>query len=552
MPYHRAVYINSKWGKLMLHSDRHLYKYLRYTLIFGLLCIIAASLVKSFYLEPVGAITQKKTFEHLKAAPFTQTVPDNTFSETCTYHVPVGVYSSPVLAVEPFSNTVQVALDGREIFSYEDSEKEKGFNILWIPLPDDAAGKLLTVTCSSASRNSIEPLIMLGDQNALFINYLGDNFISALVGSASVLMGIILCAASFLLYLKNRGISQAALFYLGIFILLTGIWILTDSDILQFITGRTASTTLVSFLAFMFMPYFFLLFFQRILEKSPRPLRILGMLMLVNAAFVTVCYLFRILILYATLLGSHLLLVVVMGFILKISFTEFRRRQSQELKKILIGIGLLLAGVLAALAAFYIDVAGRWYPICYSVGILFFILCLTSAALDNTYRRMSEHASLKAYKKIAYTDVMTGMNNRSAFTRYEKDHILPAASACLVFDINNLKHTNDTFGHLAGDELIIEAAQCITETFHSAGKCFRTGGDEFVVILENIQPDGLRRKLQDMKALLDEKNKSRSPALNLAYGCNYADITGRSVREMFEKADREMYDMKKRMKQEEG
>ena len=51
-----------------------------------------------------------------------------------------------------------------------------------------------------------------------------------------------------------------------------------------------------------------------------------------------------------------------------------------------------------------------------------------------------------------------------------------------------------------------------------------------------------------MKTLLAEKNKSRNPALDLAYGCSYAETSGQSVRELFEKADRAMYDMKKRMK----
>ena len=547
----------------MLRPERQ--KYLRYIFILGLICIIAAAFIKSLLLEPVGMITQNHTFEQLDTTVNPASVSaagissvhegegkdlssGNPFAETCTYHIPEDLYTSPVLAVESFTNAVQVALDGRKIFSYDDEEKEKGFNVLWIPLPDDSAGKILTVTFSASSGSSIEPRIMLGDQNALFINYLAENFITALVGSASVLLGIILCAAAVLLYLKNRSISQTGLIYLGVFILLTGIWILTDSNILQFVTGRTAVTTLVSFLAFMFMPYFFLLFFQSILEEKTGVLRILGIFMLVNAAFVMICYLLRILNLYTTLFGSHILLVLSMGFMLKISYTEFLRHQSTELKKILIGSTLLLAGALMALAAFYIDVADRWYPVFYCIGILFFIVCLISAALDNTYRRMNAHASLEAWKRIAFTDVMTGMNNRSAFTRYEKDHILMSESACLVFDINNLKYTNDTIGHLAGDELIIEAAQCIMETFGPVGRCFRTGGDEFVVILENIRPESLRRKLLDMKTLLAEKNKSRNPALDLAYGCSYAETSGQSVRELFEKADRAMYDMKKRMK----
>ena len=51
-------------------------------------------------------------------------------------------------------------------------------------------------------------------------------------------------------------------------------------------------------------------------------------------------------------------------------------------------------------------------------------------------------------------------------------------------DINGLKQVNDTYGHLAGDELIIGAANCIQTSMGKFGRIYRTGGDEFVALLE--------------------------------------------------------------------
>ena len=51
-------------------------------------------------------------------------------------------------------------------------------------------------------------------------------------------------------------------------------------------------------------------------------------------------------------------------------------------------------------------------------------------------------------------------------------------------DINGLKTVNDTLGHEAGDELICGAARCIEATLGTWGKCYRTGGDEFIVLAE--------------------------------------------------------------------
>ena len=63
---------------------------------------------------------------------------------------------------------------------------------------------------------------------------------------------------------------------------------------------------------------------------------------------------------------------------------------------------------------------------------------------------------------------MTGINNRTAFEEQLQDiedHAQDYDNAALIFmDVDGLKHTNDLYGHNAGDELIISAAQCIKNT----------------------------------------------------------------------------------------
>ena len=84
------------------------------------------------------------------------------------------------------------------------------------------------------------------------------------------------------------------------------------------------------------------------------------------------------------------------------------------------------------------------------------------------------------------TDPLTGMQNRYAYTKvleeYPPEVPLPEDLAAFVIDINELKTTNDTLGHEAGDELICGAARCIEKVFKGVGQCYRTGGDEFMVL----------------------------------------------------------------------
>ncbi len=87
----------------------------------------------------------------------------------------------------------------------------------------------------------------------------------------------------------------------------------------------------------------------------------------------------------------------------------------------------------------------------------------------------------------AMTDELTHLYNRRC---YDKDMAKLSTTpldhdfAIISIDINGLKPTNDTKGHTAGDELLIGAAECITSVVGKKGKTYRTGGDEFISIIE--------------------------------------------------------------------
>lgn len=86
------------------------------------------------------------------------------------------------------------------------------------------------------------------------------------------------------------------------------------------------------------------------------------------------------------------------------------------------------------------------------------------------------------WKYIATHDENTGLGNTRAF-KVAKEK---AGTACaiLFFDVNNLKYVNDNYGHEDGDLLLKRAADAIAEQFGTEN-AYRTGGDEFVVILPN-------------------------------------------------------------------
>jgi diguanylate cyclase (GGDEF)-like protein len=110
-----------------------------------------------------------------------------------------------------------------------------------------------------------------------------------------------------------------------------------------------------------------------------------------------------------------------------------------------------------------------------------------SVVLKDTYKKILEYTTY--INALAYRDSLTGIKNSTAYT--EAISAINKEINCdnphfgvLVADINNLKETNDKYGHDVGNELIIHTSRILTDIFKES-LVYRIGGDEFAVILKN-------------------------------------------------------------------
>ena len=101
-------------------------------------------------------------------------------------------------------------------------------------------------------------------------------------------------------------------------------------------------------------------------------------------------------------------------------------------------------------------------------------------------------------------------------------------------------------GHSAGDELICAAAECMLSVFQSLGRCYRMGGDEFAVLLENMTEAQVNRALSDLQRCVCRKNLTRSFPLSMAVG--HATGQDAPIEQIFCRADANMYRNKSQMK----
>lgn len=147
-------------------------------------------------------------------------------------------------------------------------------------------------------------------------------------------------------------------------------------------------------------------------------------------------------------------------------------------------------------------------------------------------------------------DVQTRIKNRAAFEKEMEQYVDEDRNATIVvFDLNNLKSTNDKHGHKAGDEIIFHTAKIIEKSFMGIGKAYRIGGDEFCVICNEISRKLLDSALSNLDDLLIKVNQKRHIKIVLAYGnAFYNKNENESIYSTFVQADKDMYIHKLKLK----
>ena len=160
--------------------------------------------------------------------------------------------------------------------------------------------------------------------------------------------------------------------------------------------------------------------------------------------------------------------------------------------------------------------------------------------------RLREHTAYM--QQQATIDDMTKTNNGRAYSA-EKKKIQEeinngtADFAVAIFDINNLKETNDQYGHEIGDIIIQSAAEALRRTF-SGQKIYRIGGDEFSVILRATSAKSMNLLFKLLDVEIEKINKTISLPANLSVSKGYALFNPKIDKEyktVFARADKKMY-----------
>ncbi|PKH07055.1 GGDEF domain-containing protein [Moritella sp. Urea-trap-13] len=136
-------------------------------------------------------------------------------------------------------------------------------------------------------------------------------------------------------------------------------------------------------------------------------------------------------------------------------------------------------------------------------------------------------------------DDLTGIANKSALMQRTFNN----NNTVVYLDLDNFKRINDTFGHLKGDEMLIKFALFINNQLRDKDTIYRVGGDEFVLVFENVSEAKIEQRLSRIRSCVEQDGDFLGMSFSFGMRAMQQDI---SLAGALDIADKQLYINKKK------
>lgn len=175
------------------------------------------------------------------------------------------------------------------------------------------------------------------------------------------------------------------------------------------------------------------------------------------------------------------------------------------------------------------------------------IIMIVMLIIQQTIADIRIKNSNKILEKKAYIDLQTGLPNKSKCEEILHNYeYISEPVGFVMFDLNNLKRTNDTYGHAVGDQLITNFARLLRNAIPSKDFVGRYGGDEFIAIITQTTKEEILSIMEDVHSTVKHFNENiHKVEVSYAYGYAFSeDYSECTMKTLFNKADKHMYENK--------
>ena len=354
-----------------------------------------------------------------------------------------------------------------------------------------------------------------------------------------------------------RKLSFEALVFSGFFSMLSSIWLLCQTRLLNVIFGNGTGFAILEIIVFLLMPLAFFELVRAVNFRVSIKDNVIDGILAMTILLLFILCMVGVLQWGEIVIMAHAIDIIVVLFVVYYSYTSIKEEKRQSERK-LIAIGNLIFLLVCLVAlAMYINNVDSDYNILIVLGLIIYIFTQVSLIYRRIGLKVEEEAELVQVKEFAYTDELTRLTNRRYFYEELKaleDREVQKDTTIVYFDVNRLKYYNDKIGHDAGDELLVAMADCLRQVFSecSTSVISRIGGDEFIVMLINCEND-VNRRIEKFNQLASEWNGKYIHGFTASYGvASKRDYKDASLEDLCKIADNKMYEDKKRYYEETG
>ena len=460
--------------------------------------------------------TQETTVRELtdwKVSSSGQKDENGNYISTYTIKVPLIHNSSETMMFYTTHSDVSVYVEKEKIYTVSTNLSEKTFQAVrsdrWNQFSVEKAyeGKQLQVVLKTSYKSVAEqaPLFLLGNELDIVIRELKAALLSMFLAFAVFACGIAMCI--YYVFSGKSRLKNYRTIYLGIFSAFIGFWFLINIPIVQFLFGNYMMLEYISYLIFGMLPIPFILFEKQIIDQK------FGWLLSLIAVYIMLVQTGRVVLQmtgYMDLKESQTIIHVVIllsiaMFILLGVVNMYVNRGSEE--SLISRVNVIFLLVIAAgsgidILTYYIyPQRGKEFN-CSKFALLLYIVSLVYATVKETEELVQKAQDAE---RLAYTDELTGLNNRTAYNEaVEKIDLTKGVHTVFMCDLNNLKKCNDTMGHHWGDTYIKISAGIIQESFADIGRAYRIGGDEFCIISDVDDPEQIQAAYDKLAYRVEE------------------------------------------------
>lgn len=417
-----------------------------------------------------------------------------------------------------------------------------------IPLKEDCNSKTIKIVLRCTNKGvfaRIPNIYYINSKESDIRNILG-NIAIELGGIGLICLGIV----TIVLFIFNYGIDVTIkpIIYVSIASICGGLWILSCYQLLNIFVDSIIVDFYTEYISMYVMLLFFNFYVSEVtsIKKDKVLLRAMRYIWFIYAIIAFTTQIKNIWYMNDSITGLQITCIPTIICLIRYYIKKVRSNNK--------GYAILYGSALITGVVFVVYCISHFLKMSISllnvlpVLVFFFIVSGIVNVIMELQKEYSNRAEKEALLELVYIDKLTGLDNRRALDKYEKrinNDTDKGKYVIYSIDLNRLKYINDTYGHVAGDNLIITFGEQLKSVVGNNDFCGRMGGDEFIVIVNEKEYEGeLEKKLKER---IDNYNEIGGMEYELKYSIGKAiyKVGGHdTIDDCIRMADYNMYEMK--------